>query len=339
MGNFTTKEMLEALDLRIPMRSLFTQFFASGNVHLADILEVEYRKGKRIMAPFVAPRKGGKVVSRLGYNTKLLKTPKIAPERVTTADDISQKGFGENIYSTKSPQQRASELLADDMNDLEEYIQRRKEWMCREIILNGSIRVEDAEEGVDIQVDFGFDNKESLTGTAAWNGSSPKIFDDLKRWRRTVIKKTGLAPTIVIMASDVFDSFKADASVQKELNLVNLKTADIQPRVVDPALTFLGRIIELDLDVYSYDEWFIDDEGTEQPMLPEGTLLMLPEIIGSIEYGAVTQMENGEFITYEAEVVPKIISDDKNEIKVLRLTSRPLPRPYDVDGWFVAIVQ
>ncbi|MDY3369119.1 major capsid protein, partial [Zhenhengia yiwuensis] len=138
---FTTIEMLQALDLRKPIGSFFTSFFPVSNTHIAEVLQLEIKKGKRTMAPFVAPRVGGKVMKRSGSTTKLLQTPKIAPERPMTIDDISKKGFGESIYSNKSPEERAVELLGRDMTELEEAIQRRKEWMAREIILTGAISV------------------------------------------------------------------------------------------------------------------------------------------------------------------------------------------------------
>jgi hypothetical protein len=338
MSDFTTRELLEALELRKPIRTFFTSFFPKSNSHVAEILSLEIKKGKRVMAPFVAPRVGGKVIKRNGYKTQLLQTPKIAPERPMTIDDINKKGFGESLYSAKTPEQRANELLAKDMTELEEAIQRRKEWMAREIILTGEITVIDEEDGVDVQVDFGFSNKETLFGEALWSVATSDPLEDLAKWRRAVIKATGYAPTVCIMASNVYQAFKPHPKVKAELNILNMSTGKIEPRVVDPSLTFLGRLTELNLDIYSYDEWFVDDEGEEQAMLPEGKLLLLPEEVGSFEYGSVTQMENGNFVTYEAEIVPKIMSDDKNDMKTVRLTSRPLPKPNDVDGWYVATV-
>lgn len=335
----TTKAMLQALELRTPMRSFFTGFFPHSQVHVQELLEIETKKGKRLMAPFVAKRKGGKLITRAGYSSRLIKAPKIAPERMTTADDISQKSLGESIYSNKTPAQRSREILAADLSELEEYILRRKEWMCREIILNGCIDIQDEEEGLDIQIDYQFDNKEILSGEAKWDTTTAGILEDLTRWRKEIIKKTGKAPKICLMASDVYQLFKQNKAVKEELNLLNLKTADITPRVVDPSLTFLGRLIELDLDIYCYDEWFIDDEGEEQPMLPEGYVLLLPETVGSIEYSAVTQLEGEDFVTYDFEMVPKFWVDHENERKMLRMTSRPVPRPYDVDGWYVAVVK
>ena len=75
-----------------------------------------------------------------------------------TVDDVSNRAIGENVYSQRTPEERENELLSKDMTDLEEAIARRKEWMCRQILYEGKIDVVDEEEGVDVQVDFGFSN-------------------------------------------------------------------------------------------------------------------------------------------------------------------------------------
>lgn len=336
--NYTTREMLQAIEVRKPLRSLFCNFFPFSNPHVAEILEFEIKKGKRVMAPFVAPRVGGKVITRSGYTSRTLKAPKIAPERVLTIDDIDKKSFGENIYSTKTPAQRANEILAKDMTDLEEYIQRRKEWMARQIILEGKIDVNDPDEGLDVQIDFGFTNSEVLIGANKWDTQTSNPLMDLKRWRRAVIKATGKAPTICIMGTGAYDKFVSNSAVKDAFDIRNMVVGKIEPRVVDPSLTYIGRLAELDMDVYSYDEWFIDDDGTEKPMLPEGKVLLLPDSVGSFEYGGVTQLEKGSYITYAAEIVPKIWDDEANEIKKLRMTSRPIPKPDDVDSWYVGTV-
>lgn len=90
------------------------------------------------------------------------------------------------------------------------------------------------------------------------------------------------------------------------------------------------------MDIYSYDEWFLNDDDEEESLIPSGTVLMgHSKGEGSIEYGAVTQLEDEKFVTYEATLVPKRYVDNKNEVKMLRLTSRPLPCPNDVASWAV----
>jgi len=334
---FSTREMLEAIEQRKPIYTLFTSLFGEKHTHLTEILEIDVKKGKRTMAPFVAPRVGGKVLTRQGFTRSNITAPKIAPERVLTIDDINKAGLGENVYSTKTPEEREAVLLANDMTDLEESILRRTEWMCRQIILEGKINVKDEDAGVDVQIDYNLTNQVILSAAKKWNTATGTILADLKAWRRKIIQSTGIAPKTCLMASDVVDTFKENEGIKAAFNL-NMNLGTITPRVDSPALTFIGRLVELDLDIYTYDEWFANDDGTEGGMLPEGTVILLPLKVGAIEYGAVTQMEAGKFVTYEGEIIPRIYADEKNSIKTLTLTSRPIPRPFDVDSWYVAKV-
>lgn len=337
MPDYTTREMMAARDLTPPVRTfLQNTFFPDSNTHVTEKVEFDVRKGKRVMAPFVAPRVGGKVLTRQGFHTNQFTTPKIAPERPLTIDDISTRAIGENIYSQRTPEERENELLAKDYTDLEESIARRREWMCRQILFEGKIDIQDEDEGLDIQVDFGFTNKYVLTTDQFWSVATVDPLPLLRNIRKDIIRKTGVAPDIMVFAGDMIEDFITNKFIVEAVDKLNMKNVVIEPRVVDPALTFYGRIQELDMDIYSYDEWFLNDEGEEEAIVPSGHVLIgHSKGEGAIEYGAVTQIEDKKFVTYEGELVPKQYADEKNEVKMFRLTSRPLPRPYDVDSWAV----
>lgn len=337
MPDYSTREMLDALDQAMPVRNFLTRtFFPGNNTHVAEKIEIDVRKGKRRMAPLVSPRKGGKVMTREGFRTNLISTPKVAPERPLTVDDITKRNIGENTYTRRTPEERENELLAKDMTDLQEAIERRKEWFAREVILFGGFHVVDEEEGLDVQVDYGFDNREILAGNETWDNPLSDPIKCLRKKKRLIIQKTGVAPDIIIMASDAADVFMSHPKVVEAMNIRNLKNVVLEPKIIDDALTFLGKIAELGCEIYTYDEWFLDDNDEEQPMIPDGTVILAnSKGIGTFEYGAVTQLEEETFITYEEEVVPKIWSDNENDVKKLRMTSRPIPRPDDVDSWYV----
>lgn len=337
MPDYTTREMIEAIDQTPPVRSFLQKtFFPGEQTHVAEKVEFDVRKGKRIMAPFVSPRKGGKVITRQGFKTNQFTTPKIAPERPLTIDDISSRAVGESIYSPRTPAEREDELLAKDFTDLEEAIDRRKEWMCRQILFEGKVDVVDEEEGVDVQIDFGFNNIVILGTADQWTSASVNPLVLFKTLRRKIIKETGRAPDIAIFSSDIIDDFIRNEFVMKSMDIRNLRNIVIEPRVVDPALTFYGRITELDLELYTYDEWFLNDEGEDESIIPPGTVLLGHSAgEGQIEYGLVTQMEDKKFCSYEGKLVPKVWADENNEVKKIRLTSRPLPRPFDVESWAV----
>ncbi len=341
MPEYTTREMMEAIDRTPPVGTFFQRtFFPGEQTHISEKVEFDVRKGKRIMAPFVSPRMGGKVITRQGWKTNQFTTPKIAPERPLTIDDIAQRGIGEDIYSQRTPAEREDELLSRDLTDLEESIARRKEWMCRQIMYTGKVDVVDEEEGVDVQIDFGFSNIIVLGASEQWSQATVNPLIILREVRKKIIKDTGSAPDIAIFSSDVIEDFITNPQVKAAMDMLNYKNIVIQPRVVDPALTFYGRIAELDLDIYTYDEWFLNDEGVDEAMVPEGTVLLGHSGgEGQIEYGLVTQMEDKVFRSYEGKLVPKVWADENSEVKKVRLTSRPLPRPFDVDSWAVIQIQ
>ncbi len=338
MPDYTTREMMEAIDQTPPVRGFFQKtFFPSEQTHVTEKVEFDVRKGKRIMAPFVSPRKGGKVITRQGWKTNQFTTPKIAPERVLSVDDISSRAIGENIYSRRTPAEREDEILARDFTDMEESISRRKEWMSRQVLYEGKVDVQDEEEGVDVQIDFGFTNIVVLGADEQWTLATVNPLPLFRRLRKKIIKDTGRAPDMAIFSSDVIEDFITNEFIIKAMNVLNMKNVQITPRVVDEALTFYGRIAELDLDIYTYDEWFLNDDGEEESMVPPGTVLLgHSDGEGQIEYGLVTQMEEDKkFHSYEGKLVPKVWADEKDEVKKARLTSRPLPRPFDVESWAV----
>ena len=335
---YQTRTMMKAVILMKPVHTFLRDtFFSNKDTQLTETVDVDIKKGKRPMAPFVAPRIGGVVVDRDGFETKTLKTPKIAPERVLNLDDINKRGMGEAVYSTRTPEERARELLATDLIDLDELITRREEWMCREVLFNGKVLI--TGEGFEQEVNYNFTNKETLIGAALWTATTSDPFADLKKWRLEVIQNTGKSPNIAIFASDVVDTFLGNEKVKTRLYNLRMNLGIIEPSIKDDAVTFIGKIAELGLEIYAYDEWYLDDDGTEKPFIPEGNILIGSKGMNQIVYGAVTQMENGNFITYEGERVPKQWADDKNEVRMLRMTSRPLPAPRDVDSWYVAVVK
>ena len=337
MAEYTTREMVEAIEIAPPVRNFLTRtFFPRERTHRTEKVEFDIRKGKRIMAPFVSPRIGGKVITRNGFQTYDFTTPRLAPERIMTVDDISKRGLGENIYSKRTPSEREDDLLADDLKELDESIQRRLERMCRQILFEGKLDVEDADAGVDFQVDYGFENIFVLTSDRYWSLSTVNPVPLLKEKRRKIIKDTGKAPNVMIFASDLIDVFLDNPFIKEAMDIRNLQNIEMKPRIVDDALTYYGKIAELGLEIYSYEEFFLNDDGEEEGIIPSGSCIMAhSEGEGSVEYGLITQMENGDFQSYEAKQAPKIYCNEGSDVKMIRLTSRPLPRPDNVEGWCV----
>lgn len=344
MNIYDTLTMLKAVEQIYPVHTfLRTMFFphTADEALLTEQVIIDFKKGNRKMAPFVAPRVGGVTISREGYTTSTITAPRIAPQRVLTLDDIDKRSFGEAIVSTKTPEERQAAIIAADFAEMGDMIDRREEFMLRELLFTGKVNVKgyvdfEGKNTVDQEINYGA--VEALTPTALWSAAGAKIFEDLRLWRQQIIKKTGKAPTVAIVASDVADALLNDAKIQKLLDLKNLNIGQINP-VATESSTFIGRITALNLDLYSYDEWFVDETtGEEEPMIPAGKVLLGNRNLGSFKYGIVTQMEKGAFKSYVGTKVPKLWADEANDRRMVRLTSRPVPVPENLDAWAVGTV-
>lgn len=338
---YETRTLLAAIETMLPARTFLKDtFFNVPNTFTTESVDVEYRKGRRKMAPFVSPRMSGRVTERAGFTTKSFKPARIKPKRVITGDDIQKRSLGENIYSTKSPDQRAIEMVANDLAEMDEEITRREEWMIAQILTTGKVDI--IGEGVDQQLDFDFTNKVILSGTDTWGNADSNPYEDLMKWRLKVLQASGVTPNTVILSSDVVMPFLSNPNVSKLLDNRNAYIGKIDPKALPNGVTYYGTFAALGVDVYSYDEWYYDEEaGEEKPMIPEGTV-----IIGSsnarshICYGAVTLTDNktNNFITYEGARIPDSWVKKDPAARFMQLHSNPVPVPHEVDSWLVATV-
>jgi len=338
---YDTRTLLAAMESSMPVNTFLKQtFFPNVNTFTTENVDVDYYKGRRKMAPFVSPRLPGKVMERQGFTTKSFKPAMIKPLRVLTGDDVTKRSMGETIYTTKTPEERAIEMIARDLAEMDEAITRREEWMAAQILFTGKVDI--IGEGIDQQLDFDFTNKMTLSGTDLWTDPNSDPIADLKNWRLTLIQKSGITPDIVVMAADVVDAFVNHPAVQKVMDNTRIILGKIEPQTLPNGVTYIGSLSSLGLDIYSYDEWYFDEESqTEKSMVPSGTILVgSTRSRSSMLYGAVTLMDSAtnSFRTYEGARIPDTWVQKNPAARFLQINSRPLPVPHEVDSWYVAKV-
>ena len=329
-----------------PVRTFFRDtFFRREETFNTESVDVDVVKGTRKVAPFVHRIIGGKTVPNTGYETKTYKPPLVAPDKITTVDDLLKRRPGESLVSGRSPAERAVLKMSDDFRELRDMISRREELMCVQSIFTGQIPI--IGEGLNEVIDFGFTNTEVISAaTKKWSNAGSDPIGDLKRWHKQV-QKTGFTNcNACVMADDVATAFVGHEKVQKVLDVRNYNLAVIQPRQLPNGVTYVGTIHELGMDVYTYNEWYLDDwtdpeTPEEKPLVPDGMLAMLSTNANySMYYGAITLIDEGtkEFKTVEGKYVPDTWVKRKPARRFLQLQSAPLSVPHDVDSWFTAKV-
>lgn len=340
---FDTREMLPLLEEAKPARSFLQSLFFANEVPFdTEHVDIDIRAGKRRLAPIVHPRFGSKTVERTGYDSKTYKPPQVAPDMITTAENLLKRMPGETIYGTMTPDQRATAQLVQDMLEMENMITRREEEMCSQALFTGQVNV--VGEGVNDTIQYWSQlaaqdqPKTALAAGSRWNEGTATIDKNLRDWRRLTVKNSGVAATDAILGTDAADALLANTNLQKLLDTRRIDMGLIQPELLPDGVTYIGSIRGTGIDLWAYDEWYVDEsDGQEKPMVPaKSVLLGSRNARTSMLYGCVVDPVQGSFA---APRVPVSYTQRKPvEGRVLAVKSRPLPAIHQIYGFYVAEV-
>lgn len=341
---YSTRAQLKAIEAMPREYSfLFDLFCRDGGCVEDDKAIYDYRKGDRKMAPMVVPGAGGVLMERGGFETREIGFCQIAPERIITNNDLKGRSFGENVFGALSPQDREKKMLVKDQMEMLKAIQRRREWMVRQVLMNGKLEVfRYTNEGRDLETtlvaDYGFTNR--FTPATAWGQAGCKISDDMKAMFDMVFEGLGAAE-VIVMDSHAANVVASNEDYMKKFNYRNAEFGKINTRYVGQGVRYMGTN-EDGVDMFSFSGSFTDDDGLVKKILPRGTVLMGSRGMLNCYHGPVTQVEdtgsNAQHKTYFKKEVPlRYASIESNAIKN-RITSCPAIVPGNVDGWVVANV-
>lgn len=337
---YEPRYLAEAVRTAPPIRTfLRDRFFSNVKTFSTERVDIDIVKGNRKMAAFVHPMVGGEIVQNEGYETKSYAPPLINTATVTTADLFLRRLPGEDIYSSRTPADRAAEKLVEDYNKLNDMTTRREEWMAAQVLTTGQLKVKG--KGVDEVIDFGFTNKINLEGTKQWGKSAADTLGNLREWKQKVSRNGFANADMVIMGKKASDAFMADSKV---LDLMDKRRFDIgamAPKELEGGLTYYGHLNLPGVDIYGYDEVYMDEEtGENKPLIPDNVVLMIPSNANFMRaYGLCTYLDDDKvWHTAETTRLLHAYVEHRPDRRFLELQTHPLLIPDKVDSWLVAEV-
>lgn len=277
---FEPRTMMQMVSTEFRARTfLRDRYFSNTQTFNTDAVDVDIvGPGKRKLAPFVGRRIGGTLDIRDGYKTRSFKPAYIAPFRVCTAEDAFKRAPGEDLYSGRSPNERAAAIVAQDLNELDKEITRREEVMCAQALTTGKIVIKG--EGVDDVLNFWSELQSSeqpkTTLDTLWSASGADPLQDLRTLCRKISIASGKTPVEIIAGAKAVDALinalKGDANA---FNSRRIDLGQIDPRSFADGVSYIGALRLPALDVLTYDEVYYDEEsGTNKPMIPEDSILI-----------------------------------------------------------------
>jgi len=337
---FKPRVMRAALEqLKPPRQFLRKTFFPNVETSDVELVDIDIVTESRRMAPFVSKRSPGKYVERAGFTTSTVSPPMLAPKMSLTIPDLEIRAPGEYLYSQRSPNDRAAEILRRDMQTLNDIIARREEWMCAQVLMNSSIQISGEDVTESLTIDFPRDSSLSLgtlSSTDRWDSATGDIPKQLRTWRRLVSQKSGVSLDIMVASPEAIDAMLSnklligDATRGGQLNSLNMQLGQIKPEIRDEGAVFWGTFAGTNIQIWSYDEWYIDPaDGVEKPMIPAKTVLLgSTQARTAMRYGGVgvKTSEQSIGIVADSRVVETWVEREP-AVRWLKISSRPIPVP------------
>lgn len=374
---YQPRAMAQALLQMKPPRTFLRQLMIRRDeTYTVEDVDVDIKSGARRLAPFIAPNVGpGKVMDRIGFLTRKYRAPMVAPKRPITIPDLQQRAIGESVYSAQTPDERAALLLGQDLAEMDEDITRREEWMCAQAafatgtyggVPGTAIQV----TGDDVSDTIIFPRASFLMdaapagaapnglGTAAptstqlttarvWTASTADIVPQIRQMRRQFIKNIGIAPDYCILgeaAADALLNAPSLVGLTGVLNTLRMDLGQIKPELREGGGTYYGMFAGTGIDIWGYDEWFIDPvDGVEKPMVPAKMLLMgSSKSYTVMRYGAVGVAsgldDQAQLALVAGRRVPESWIEREPAVRFVKISARPLVVPVQNDAYLTCQV-
>ena len=321
-----------------PVKQFFhTRFFPESIMIPTKTLTIEYAENERRLAGYTSPEIGGVPDTREGYEVRTYHTAYICPSRTITDDTLAQKLLGESPFNSGlTPEDRAAQIAAKDINGLQERIMRREEYMCARCIQDGKLEI--IGHGVNEVVDYQFSGIETTQSADKW-ASSYDLIGKLSS-KAAEMRKSGSNPDTLILGTDAASALLANTKIQKLMDMRQVDMGNIKPEELEDGVMYIGRIAMPGFigDIYSYDEFYKDDSGNDMPLIdPSTAILINSRLKNAMIYGAVTYIDRrtGEYVSEMNPYVPYTDYSVNPPVKTLYMASRPLPLPKDLTSWRV----
>ena len=309
-------------------------------VSVSKYIAVEYRKENRVLAPYVVEGATGVNLNREGSQVKVYSPPLLAPRRTIGLNDIERRQFGETpIVSTLTAEERANQMLAMDLVSELRTLQNRKNEMASKILQYGEVTIKGYADGNDTpKVDkIKFDWNGRSAPLISWDNANATIYADIKAASDKIQEDSGIVPTIMICGRNVEKYLLKNTELLNWLmiqNRTNLAMASFAPQFTFPQARYIGTLNALGLEVYSYYETYIDDDGQTKPFIDDDTVIIGVPGRGRQLYGAISYMDNnGDWLTAAAENVPVYNFNTAAQVSSLTVYSRCLLIPEDTGDW------
>jgi hypothetical protein len=264
----------------------FSNLFAGTRNAESDTIKWESQRGGRGMIPFVPP----------GAPAPLSAPHGIAQHQATAAYWKEKRYFDEEFLNnlrrpgTDAVHHTAADTLADNMSDIVNRANRRKEWMFSNMLLNNGFSYQ-VKGGYKVSIDYGIpaEHRVALTSAYYWDtGGSVDIMGDIKDGKRKIAEANGGVVDTAICNSEVLDMMGKNTAIRQLLQTNAFHDGSLMAGPGINALALVNaKVLGTLLDIKNF---IIYDEMYE----------VKAEITGAVTGGSTTWLQVNDASDFDA---------------------------------------
>lgn len=307
----------------------------------SEEIHFDVDESKPRIAPFVSPLRAGVVMTEDGFRTDSFKPAYVKPKHILDPSRPLKRTIGEPITGNMSPQQRRDAHIRKLLMLHLGMLTVRENVMASEELRTGKVTV--SGEGYPTKVvDFGrhADLTVALLTTARWGETGVDPLTDLETWLELVQDKSGAIASTVVMDTKAWKLAKVSPKIEKLLNQrrgTNIR-GETGPVVPNQKQKLRSVLETADLEIFVYNDIYVDEAGVVQKILPDHTVIMgsRDSVEGVRAYGTVQDEKAG----YRAErIFSKSWLEEDPAVRYVLSQSAPLVVPYRPNATFCATVR
>ncbi len=280
---FEPRAMARAIEIRLRPKLWYadTYFKPAEGVHGARLVELDVLIGGQRLAPLQRPTDKSREMPRETGESRMIRLPYMKPARPTNAEEIiRRRALGSHLYADKDLVAEAQRQFGRDIEDLDDMIERRREYMAAQTLVTGVTPLvgldENGVQSINAEVVWGVPadtHLVTLTNTALWTHANSDPLANLKTWANRIIAGSGTAPTTATVGASVAEALLKHESLLKLLDNRRVEAGQLELREQSMGgITYLGRF--KGVDFYEDVRTYTDDNGVAQPFTPVDRLVL-----------------------------------------------------------------
>ena len=244
----------------VPETFLLSTLFNNVQYHISYNIDIEIYRSSSTLALFADKEAEAKLIKKRTRKVQTITVPRTFEKKVFTAKELADYRNIGNIYLADEAtiMRQSDDYVAQELEVLKNRIQLRREQMAAVSLDTGALSI--SQDDLEFDLDYGYtsDQKKTLTGVNLWSAATTgKPLNDIRGWKRAILRLKGIVPSIMILGSDAAAAFINNDQVQKFLE--TYRGFGAGQFELNNGMTQAGSFIctFLGIDVYEYTQQYV----------------------------------------------------------------------------------